>query len=174
MAETLKTKMAETVKVSKRPIEEEPELLVRILGHDIPGSKNIYVGLTRIKGISWSIANATCIKLGLIRSKKVADLSKDEIHKIEAFIKEMPVPDFLKNRRFDPETGETTHYLGTDLEMKHEFDIKKMIKMRSYKGVRHAAGQPVRGQKTRSHFRSRKNKQAVGLKRKVKEVKETK
>ena len=84
----------------------------------------------------------------------------------------LPIPNFLKNRRFDPETGETTHYVGTDLEMKHEFDIKKMIKIRSYKGVRHASGQPVRGQKTRSHFRSRKNKQAVGLKKKVKEVKE--
>lgn len=166
--------MAETIKVNKRIVEEEPQMLVRIFGYDIPGSKNVYVGLTRIKGISWAVANAVCIKLNLIRSKKIGDLKKDEIHKIEAFIKELPIPDFLKNRRFDPETGETTHYLGTDLEMKHEFDIKKMIKIRSYKGVRHAAGQPVRGQKTRSHFRSRKNKQAVGLKRKVKEVKETK
>ena len=164
--------MAETVKVNKRIVEEEPQMLVRILGHDIPGTKNIYVGLTHIKGISWAVANAVCIKLNLVRSKKIGDLTKDEIHKIESFIKELPIPNFLKNRRFDPETGETTHYLGTDLEMKQEFDIKKMIKIRSYKGIRHAAGQPVRGQKTRSHFRSRKNKQAVGLKKKVKEVKE--
>ncbi len=154
-------------------IEKEPETLVRILGYDIPGSKNLYLGLTYIKGISWSIANAICLKLNLQRTKKIAQLSKDEIHHIENFLKELSIPDFLKNRRFDPETGETKHFYGTDLDMKKEFDIKKMIKMRSYRGVRHATGQPVRGQKTRSHFRSRKNKKVAGIKKdKVKETKD--
>ena len=153
--------------------EEESEILVRILGFDIPGSKNIYVGLTRIKGISLAITNAVCIKLGIPKLKKIGELTKAEIQKIEEFLRVLPIPEFLKNRRFDPETGETKHFFGSDLDMRKEFDIKKLIKMKSYKGVRHAAGQPVRGQRTRSHFRSRENKQKVGgLKKKKTEVKQ--
>lgn len=155
----------------KKP--EEEETLIRILGHDIPGSKNIFSGLTRIKGVSWSISNAICFKLNISKLKKISSLTKDEIHKIETFLHEMHVPDFLKNRRFDPETGETKHFLGTDLEMKREFDVKRLIKIKSYRGIRHASGQPVRGQRTRAHFRNKKNKQAVGLKKK-KVVKEEK
>lgn len=167
--------MAEEIKVQKKgpPMQTEHETLIRILGYDIPGSKNIYLGLTYIKGISWALSNAICIKLNIPRSKRISELKKEEILKIEEFLKQLPVPDYLKNRRFDPETGETKHFYGTDLEMKKEFDIKKLIKMRSYKGIRHASGQPVRGQKTRSHFRSRKNKKTTGIKKKEK-VKETK
>ena len=50
--------------------------------------------------------------------------------------------------------------------MKREFDIKRMKKIKSYKGARHSAGQPVRGQRTRSHFRSRGK--AVGVTKKAK------
>ena len=146
--------------------EQEFELLVRILGYDIPGNKNIYSGLTKIKGISWSISNAVCNKLKLPKSKKISDFSKPEIAQIESFIKELPLPAFLKNRRFDPETGETKHYFGVDLDMKKEFDIKRLRKIRSYRGIRHALGLPVRGQKTRSHFRKKSNKQSVGVSRK--------
>ncbi len=167
--------MAEEVKIQKKgpPVNIEHETLIRIMGYDIPGSKNIYLGLTYIKGISWALSNAICIKLNILRSKKILELKKEEITKIEEFLKQLPVPDYLKNRRFDPETGETKHFYGTDLEMKREFDIKKLIKMRSYKGIRHASGQPVRGQKTRSHFRSTKNRKTTGIKKKV-VIKETK
>jgi len=158
--------MAEANKIQqKKVVEEEPEALIRIIGYDIPGSKNIYTGLTKINGISWAISNAICVKLNIPMMKKISELTKDDIQKIEKFVKELPIPTFLKNRRFDHETGETTHYFGTDLDMKREFDIKRLIKMRSYRGVRHAARQPVRGQRTRSHFRSRENKKAVGIKR---------
>lgn len=158
--------MAEANKIQqKKVVEEEPETLIRIIGYDIPGSKNIYTGLTKINGISWAISNAICVKLNIPMMKKISELTKDDIQKIEKFVKELPIPVFLKNRRFDHETGETTHYFGTDLDMKREFDIKRLIKMRSYRGVRHAAKQPVRGQRTRSHFRSRENKKATGIKR---------
>ncbi len=166
--------MKEEQKIQKRSqnIEEFQEILVRILGHDIPGSKNVYLGLTYIKGVSWSISNAVCIKLNMPRSKKISELNKEDIQKIEAFLKELPIPEYLKNRRFDPDTGENKHHYGTDLDMKREFDIKKLIKIKSYRGIRHASGQPVRGQKTRSHFRSRKNKKSAGIKRdKIKETK---
>jgi small subunit ribosomal protein S13 len=146
------------------PKEEIHEVLVRIMGRDIPGSKKIFVGLTRIKGISWAISNAACLKLAIPRSKKIQDLSKEDINKIENFLKKIDVYDFLKNRRKDQESGGTTHYFGSDLDIKKEFDIKRLKEIKSYKGIRHAAKLPVRGQRTKSHFR--KKGVAIGVNKK--------
>ncbi|HLC53524.1 MAG TPA: 30S ribosomal protein S13 [Candidatus Nanoarchaeia archaeon] len=167
-AEALKAEKAEKAAKKMQPTAEESEVLVRIYGYDIPGSKNLYTGLTRIKGISWAIANATCIKLGYSKSKKIHELTKQEIAAIENFLDTLDVPDFLKNRRRDRETGKTEHFYGTDLEMKRDFDIKRLREIRSYKGVRHALKLPVRGQRTRSHFRTKK---AASISTKKKEAK---
>ena len=148
-------KEKQETKVPKgKPIQEQSnEVLVRILGYDVPGSRNIYTGLTKIKGVSWSISNAVCVKMKIPRSKKISELTKDEIKEIEVFIRKPQIAPFLMNRRNDIESGETKHYAGTDLDMKKDFDIRRMKKIKSYKGIRHTMGQPVRGQKTRSHFR---------------------
>ncbi len=152
-------------KPQKRPEkEQESEILVRILGFDIPGSKNIYAGLTRIKGISWTLSNAICLKLNFPKSKKIGELSKDDIKKIEEFLKNLNVYDFLKNRQKDIETGKTTHHYGSNLDMRRDFDIKRLREIKCYRGIRHALKQPVRGQRTRSHFRKRG--QAMGIKKK--------
>ena len=150
-------------KPKKYEHEENNEILVRILTYDIPGSKNIYTGLTRIKGVSWVISNATCLKLGLDKKMKISELSKDQIAKIEAFIKDLPIADFLKNRISDPETGKASHLTGPNLDMAKEFDIKRLRKMKSYKGIRHASKLPVRGQRTRANFRNKGV--AVGVKK---------
>lgn len=139
--------------------------LIRILSTDIPGNKNVYTGLTRIKGVSWSLSNAICHCLHIDKRKRISTLTKEEIEKISEFIKNPKVPVFLLNRRFDLESGESKHYTGTDLDLKKEFDIKRLKKIRSYRGLRHAIGAPVRGQRTRSHFR--KNK-VVGVMKKAK------
>jgi len=149
----------------KRPEPEEHEFLVRIKGYDIPGSKNILTGLTKIKGVSWAISNAVCLKLKLPKDKKIADISKDEIKKIESFLEKLELPAFMKNRRSDPVTGEEGHFYGHELKMKKDFDIKRMRKMKSYKGIRHGSHLPVRGQRTRSNFR--KGGIAVGVKKKA-------
>lgn len=160
-----KPEKADKVEKPKRKEEvEEHEILVRIFGYDIPGSKNLYTGLIRIKGVSWSISNAICIKLNFPKNKKVSELSKDEIKKIENFLEKMPVYDFMKNRRTDVETGQTGHFYGTDLDMKRDFDIKRLREIKSYRGIRHALKQPVRGQRTRSHFRTKGR--AMGVKKK--------
>jgi len=162
-----KKEKAPAEKEKKKPVQEESnEVLVRIMGHDIPGSKNIYTGLTRIKGISWAISNAVCKKLGIPHSKKIQELAKDDIKKIENFLSNLDVYDYMKNRRLDIGTNETSHFYGHDLDMKKEFDIKRLKKIKSYKGIRHSLGQPVRGQRTRSHFRS-KGRAAVGVKKKT-------
>jgi small subunit ribosomal protein S13 len=160
-----KPEKAEKAEKPRRHEEiDEHETLVRIFGYDIPGSKNLYTGLTRIKGISWTISNAICLKLAFPKNKKVVELTKDEIRKIEAFLKELPVYDFLKNRRTEVESGQTGHFYGTDLDMKRDFDIKRLREIKSYRGIRHALKQPSRGQRTRSHFR--KKARAMGVKKK--------
>ncbi len=135
--------------------EIKEEFLIRIAGQDLPGSKNVYVALTRINGVSWSISNAACIKLNIPKLKRVSELTKNEIITIENFLKNPDIKDFLKNRRNDLETGKTGHLISADLEIKKDFDIRRLKKIRSYKGIRHIAKLPVRGQRTRSHFRKK-------------------
>ena len=136
--------------------------LIRILAKDIPGDKKVYAGLTRIKGISWAFSNAICKTLGISRDKKIEELSKEDIAKIEKFVEDNQLSNFLVNRRKDLDSGSDKHLVSSDLDLQKEFDIKRQRKIRSYKGSRHALGLPVRGQRTRSNFR--KNKKKSGLK----------
>jgi len=140
--------------------------LVRIMQTDIPGNKKLIVGLTYIKGVSWGISNATCRLLNLSPDKKISELNAKDIETITKFLQEeasTKLPYFLLNRRKDFETGEDGHFTGTSLDMKKEFDIRRLKKIRSYRGLRHATGQPTRGQRTKSHFRTKGKKRAVGV-----------
>lgn len=139
--------------------------LIRIMQKDIAGEKTILAGLIKIKGISWTIANALCKKMNIDISRRIQDLSEEEIKKISEFAKNPELPGFLLNRQKDPDKGEDRHLIGSDLDLQKEFDIKGMKKMKSYKGVRHSANLPVRGQKTRSNFRPNKKKSVVGVKK---------
>lgn len=130
---------------------------------DIPGNKSIYAGLTRIKGVSWAISNALCIKLKLDKNRKIESLSKEEIIKIEEGLKKAEFPLYILNRRNDLATGKDTHLIGNALDLAKELDIKRLKKIRSWRGWRHALGQPTRGQSTKAHFRSNR-KRGVGLK----------
>jgi len=157
--------------MEKKPEEKietkkEPASIIRIMQTDISGDKQLHVGLTKIKGVSWSFSNALCYKLGIDKKKKVGDLGKEEIAKIEAFIKNPELPEFLLNRRKDLDSGKNLYLNTTDLELRKEFDIKRLKKIRSYRGLRHALGQPVRGQRTRGHFREKGK--AVGVMKKSK------
>ncbi len=152
----------------QRPEEKKyEEKLIRILSKDIEGKLKVYVGLTKIKGISWSLSNAICKSLKIDKSRQIGSLSKEEIDKINDFIKKPTMPVYLFNRKFDTETGENKHLIGSDLELQKEMDIGRLKKIKSYKGFRHAVGLPVRGQRTKSHFRKNKKK-SVGIKKKVK------
>ena len=132
---------------------EKHEKIVRILSKDIEGNVKIYPGLTKIKGISWSFSNAVCNALKIDKNKKIGDLTEKEIALISEFIKNPKLPKFLLNRRFDFETGEDSHLNGIDLELKNEFDIKRLKKIKNYRGFRHMSGLTVRGQRTKGNFR---------------------
>ena len=156
-------KNKEEVKEEKKPEEKhEEESLIRILQTDIPGNKTVYAGLTRIKGVSWAFSNAVCNILKLDRKKKICDLTDEEKEIISEFVKNPKLPEFILNRRKDFESGKDTHLIGSDLDLVKEFDIKRLRKIRSYRGMRHALGQPTRGQRTRGHFRKNKSVGVVG------------
>ncbi|MCK5320998.1 30S ribosomal protein S13, partial [Candidatus Pacearchaeota archaeon] len=133
--------------------EQEDKILIRILGKDVRGDKELFIELTRIQGISWTFANAVCKVLKIDKSLKIQDISDKDIVKIEEFVKNPSIPGFLKNRQKDFEDGEDKHLSSIDLKLRREFDIKRLRKIKSYKGIRHGAGLPVRGQRTKSNFR---------------------
>lgn len=143
--------------------KQREEGLIRIAGTDIPGEMSVYAGLTKIKGISWGVSNAICKKLKISRNKKISELNEKEESEILDIVKSGNLPAWLLNRKKDPETGANKHLLTTELDLQREFDVRKQKKIKSYKGVRHMQGQPVRGQRTRSHFRSKGP--SVGVKR---------
>ena len=145
------------------------ERIVRILSKDIEGGMSIYAGLATIKGISWTLANAICKVLRIDKRRKIGSLTDEEVKKIIEFVKNPKVPNYILNRRKDFETGEDKHLTGSDLELQNEFDIKRLKKIKSYKGYRHSAGLPVRGQRTRSNFRKNRSKGA-GIKKKTKRI----
>ncbi len=167
MAEEKKQEKSDKNKKSLRETAQNYVSLVRIMQTDIPGNKNTLTGLTYIKGVSWSFSNAVCKILELNPNKKISELDEKEIEKIIKFLQNPhSLPEFLLNRRKDFESGMGSHLIGAYLDMRKEFDIRRLKKIRSYRGLRHATGQPSRGQRTKSHFRTRGKKKAVGVQKK--------
>ena len=148
--------------------KEEEVTLVRILGRDVRGDIKIKTALTKINGISWAISNAVCKILELDESKKIQEFAKPELARIEDFMKSPELPLFLKNRRNDFDSGMDMHMSGMDLKLRQEFDLKRLKKIKSYKGVRHAVGLPVRGQRTKANFRRNRKPSVAAAKKKVK------
>jgi len=155
----------EKPKTNEQKYEEK---LVRILSKDVEGKLKIYVGLTKIKGISWAFSNTICKKLNLDKNRRIGSLTKEEIEKINEFAKNPDAPAFLMNRRKDFETGIDKQKIGNDLDLQKYFDIGRLKKIKSYRGQRHVLGLPMRGQRTKSNFR-RNKKKSVGIKKKVKQ-----
>jgi small subunit ribosomal protein S13 len=134
--------------------------LVRVMETDLDGKKQLADALTKIKGVSYAIANTTCILTGIDKRQKTGELSDEEVKKLNTMLDQTSklLPKWMLNRRRDVETGLDLHIFTTDIDVSKEMDIRTMKKIRSYKGVRHSLGQPVRGQRTKSHFRKNKGK----------------
>ncbi|MBN2111477.1 30S ribosomal protein S13 [Candidatus Woesearchaeota archaeon] len=153
----------------KEAVPEEKEgfsYIVRIANTDLDGNKPIGFALKKIRGVGYSIANAVCKTAGVDMSKRVGYLDQKEIEKINTVIEnpaKFNFPAWAFNRRKDPETGEDQHLLLGDLQFAKENDIKMLKKMKSYRGSRHMAGLPVRGQRTKSNFRKSKSRGKGGI-----------
>ena len=140
--------------------------IVRFLGADVKGESKLGNGLRRVKGISFMYANAVCDAAGIDSNVQVGNLTDAQINKLTEIIKhpaKYGIPTWLLNRRKDRETGEDRHIVTSDLKFEKEFDIKNLKKIKVYRGIRHSYGLPVRGQRTRGHFRHGKT---VGVRKK--------
>jgi len=129
--------------------------MVRIFNTDIEGHNNIYSGLTQIKGISWALSNAICKISQINRYRKVGSLSDEEVKKVERNIletsKNPSLPKFMLNLPKNEE--KPRHLLTIDLELYQKMRVKQLREIQSYRGIRHVLGLPVRGQRTKAHFR---------------------
>ena len=135
--------------------------IVRVVNTDLKGEKSVLMALQKIKGIGYMFSNFICFSAKVDPTKITGKLSNDEVTKLEDVIKnpaKYNCPSWMMNRRKDYNTGEDMHLLNVDLNLTVDDDLKRMKKIRSYRGVRHMLGQPVRGQRTKSNFRANKGK----------------
>ncbi|MCD6487893.1 MAG: 30S ribosomal protein S13 [Desulfurococcales archaeon] len=131
--------------------------IVRIASTDIDGSLKTVYGLAEIKGIGINLAYTMCRILGIDPEKRVGYLTDSEIKKIEDLIRspwEYGIPSWMLNRRKDYETGKDIHLIGAELIFYVKQDIEREKKIKSYRGIRHALGLKVRGQRTRTTGRT--------------------
>jgi len=131
----------------------ETKEIVRIARTGIDGTKPVEEAIKGLTGVGELYGNAIAHDLGL-KGQKIGDLTDEKIDEIEEEIKNPGVPKWLLNRRKDRETGEDGHLIESDLELKQEFDVRRLKEIDSYRGWRHKLGLPVRGQKTKSSFRT--------------------
>jgi small subunit ribosomal protein S13 len=167
-----KPKVKEEKKEIKKP--KEVKKIVRVLNTDLDGDKALINALRGIKGISFTFSKAVCEASGINPRTKLGSLSEADIERIEKIIKDplsYGIPSYLLNRRKDRETGKDMHLSGADVDIYRKFDIQRMIDLKTYKGIRHMLGLPVRGQRTRSSFRKGK---VVGVVRKAVKIVEKK
>jgi small subunit ribosomal protein S13 len=138
----------------KQEQKQEFKHLVRIAGKDIKGEKNVVHGLSLIKGIGPRTAMIVCSMAGVSRNKKTGHLTDKNIEDITKAINGLEeTPAWLLNRQRDYDGGKNRQLIGPDLLLSLREDLNRMKKTRSYKGIRHESGLPVRGQRTRSTFR---------------------
>lgn len=148
--------------------EQELKYFVRIANTDLEGKKPIASALRKIKGVSFMFASAVCSIADVERAKKTGYLTDQEAERMNDIIKnpaKYNIPSWMFNRRKDYDTGADRHLITSDLDFTKENDIKIQKKIKSYRGVRHMSGLPVRGQKTKSNFRRNKGK-VTGVKKK--------
>lgn len=130
--------------------------IVRVCETNVDGTKKIKQALLKIKGVGFSLANAAP-KLSGFGNVRVGTLTDEQIEHLEDAIRN-PVkygfPAHMVNRVKEVFSGESHHLVESDLSLAIKTDIDFMKKIRTYKGVRHELGQPVRGQRTRSSFRT--------------------
>lgn len=129
--------------------------IVRISNTDIDGEKNVVYGLSSIKGIGVHMATLVADKTGIARNFKIGDLKDDQIEKLQNTIDNIIdiAPGWMLNHRKYYETGEDIHLISSEIDMHLRDEINIMKKIRSYRGIRHERGLPVRGQRTRANNR---------------------
>ena len=122
--------------------------MARIAGVDLPRDKRVEIGLTYIYGIGLSSSQEILAKTGVNPDTRVRDLTEDEVQKIREVIG-------------------SDYKVEGDLRRKTALNVKRLIEVNSYRGKRHRAGLPVRGQRTKTNASTRKGpRKAIAGKKK--------
>ena len=111
--------------------------MARIAGVDLPPQKRLWIGLTSIYGIGQERAKHIAEKANVDHFKKVRDLTEDEINRIRTVI-------------------EQEGRVEGDLRKEIQMNIRRLIEIQAYRGIRHRRNLPVRGQRTHTNARTRK------------------
>lgn len=124
--------------------------MARIAGVDLPRDKQAEYGLTAIYGVGRSTARKILDRVGVEHNRKVSDIDNAELGRIRE----------LLDREF---------VIEGDLRRERQMNIRRLVEIGSYRGLRHRRGLPVRGQRTSTNARTRKGpRRTVGAKRKKK------
>jgi small subunit ribosomal protein S13 len=123
--------------------------MARISGVDLPRAKRIEVALTYIYGISRPTANKILATTGIDRDTKTIELSDDEVARLRGAI-------------------EGVYQVEGDLRREINLNIKRLMDLGNYRGLRHRKGLPVRGQRTKTNARTRKGPRKLAVSRKKK------
>ena len=123
--------------------------MARIAGVDIPRNKRVEISLTYIFGIGRSTSNEILEKAGVDKDIKVKDLTEEQVGKIRTIVEE--------------------YKIEGELRKEIRLNIKRLLDIKSYRGLRHRNGLPVRGQKTKTNARTRKGpvKMAIAKKKQL-------
>ena len=121
--------------------------MARIAGVDLPKQKRIEIGLTYIYGIGRTTSKSILEKLNIDPNKKTDDLSTDDINRIRKVI-------------------DSEYKVEGELRSEVSMNIKRMMDLGSYRGLRHRRSLPVRGQRTSTNARTRKGPRRAAVKKK--------
>lgn len=151
-------------KQHQKQLEEidDMRLIVRIVGVDLNGELSVPRALTKIRGIGLRAARMIGIAFnnysGVPPATKLGLLNEEQAKKLEEVVlvpQKFGVPEWALNRKKDFYTGESRHLVMSELDLSLRSDLQRMGETKSYKGLRHMWGQPVRGQKTKSTHRGK-------------------
>src|SRR3989338_6278587 len=120
----------------------------RVIGIDIPDNKRLEVSLTYIYGVGRKVSNQIIDKLGLNKDMRARELNEDQIAKLNAILA-------------------SEYIVEGDLRRQVQNNIKRLIGIHCYRGLRHRVGLPVRGQRTRTNARTRKGKRKTVANKKI-------
>jgi small subunit ribosomal protein S13 len=113
--------------------------MARVVGVDIPDNKRLEISLMYIYGVGRTLSNEICQKLGLDKDMRALKLTQDDIARINGLL-------------------QSEYIVEGDLRRQIQNNIKRLVTIHSYRGMRHRLGLPVRGQRTRTNARTRKGK----------------
>ncbi|ADV65651.1 30S ribosomal protein S13 [Desulfurococcus mucosus] len=131
--------------------------IVRILETDVDGELPLVYGLSEVKGLGYAFSLAVCRVLGLDPRQRTGFLSDDTVKSIEEVVRnpgKYGIPAWIYNRRKDYATGQDLHLTSANLIYYVKEDIEREKRIKSWRGIRHALGLKVRGQRTRTTGRT--------------------